>query len=79
MRQTHGTYIMNSTNSHAEGAAKVTIRTPISAQVEVAEGRRELARVIGRLLANEWLHKQRAAKQGRDRGGVEQDEPRPSA
>jgi hypothetical protein len=51
---------MHAMDSHPHDAPPVTGETPTARPPEVAEERRELARLIGRLLAHQWLHEQRA-------------------
>lgn len=57
---------MSSVDSHKCDSPQTAASTPIAELSDVAEGRRELARLIGRLLAHEWLARQRTGKQGRD-------------
>jgi len=63
---------MNSTNSSEHDSSDA--EAPVSQPPEIAEGRRELARLIGRLLAHEWLRKQRSGKGGHDGVHVANDE-----
>ena len=58
---------MNLTDCREIDSSNVVAAKPIAQLQDIAEGRRELARLIGRLLAHEWLHKQRAEKRGHDR------------
>ncbi len=67
---------MNSTDSHEHDSSDAV--TPIAQSPEFAEGRRELAGLIGRLLAHEWLRKQRSGNHHRDGGNGPEDEIPPS-
>jgi len=72
----NGTCPMNSIDSHEHDSSDAV--APITQPPEIAEGRRELAGLIGRLLAHEWLHKQRSGKHHRDGDNVAEDEIPPS-
>ena len=63
---------MNSIDSHEHDSSDAA--EPIAQPPGIAEGRQELARLIGRLLAHEWLHKQRTGKRGRDHEEAADDE-----
>jgi hypothetical protein len=67
---------MNSFDSHEHDSSDAAV--PIAQPPEIADGRRELARLIGRLLAHDWLHKQRTGRRGHDHDNAADDEvPRP--
>lgn len=63
---------MNPIDSHEHDCSAAA--APIVQSPEIAAGRRELARLIGRLLAHEWLHQQRTGKRGHDRDNAANDE-----
>jgi len=55
---------MESSCSRNADFPQVGTATPNTQSQDIAEGRRELARLIGRLLAHEWLQKQRSGDNG---------------
>lgn len=67
---------MNSIDSHEHDSSDAV--APSAQPPEFAEGRRELAGLIGRLLAHEWLRKQRSGKNRRDGDNVAENEISPS-
>jgi hypothetical protein len=55
---------MDSSSSRDADLPHVGTAVPNAQRQDVAEGRRELAQLIGRLLAHNWLQEQRASRQG---------------
>lgn len=57
---------MHSVDSRKHDSSQTAAESPVVPPSDVTEDRHELARLIGRLLAHEWLARQRTGKQGRD-------------
>jgi hypothetical protein len=53
---------MDSSDSRNTDLPQVGTAAPNAPSQDIAEGRRELARLIGRLLARHWLQEQRAGR-----------------
>ena len=64
-------------DSHNFESPQMLATNPIAQPPDIAEGRRELARLIGRLLAHHWLQEQRTSphRPGRENAANNQTMP----